>query len=213
MPHQDAHPHALGTPRLVLRRWHAADRVAFARMNADPRVMEHFPATLTRAESDASADRIEAGFAEHAYGLWAVEVRDSGAFVGFTGLARQSFPAAFTPATEVGWRLAAEVWGRGYATEAAAAALDDGFGRLGLAEVVSMTATTNTRSIAVMERLGMSRDPAEDFDHPRVPRGHRLSRHVLYRLDARAWRRDETAPSWATRIRQVARARPVTGRR
>jgi RimJ/RimL family protein N-acetyltransferase len=179
----------LRTPRLELRRWTDADREPFAALNADPRVMEHFPASLTRSESDALVDRIEAGFAEHGFGLWAVEVLASGGgvgFVGFVGLTVPTFTAHFTPAVEVGWRLAAHAWGRGYATEAARAALDYGFGVVGLAEVVSMTSTTNLASQRVMQRLGMTRDPADDFDHPRLPVGHRLRRHVLYRLGAPA---------------------------
>ena len=126
-------------------------------------------------------DRIEAGFAADGFGLWAVEVAGGPPFIGFVGLAVPRFEAHFTPAVEVGWRLAREHWGRGYATEAARAALDYGFGTVGLEEVVSLTVPANTRSIAVMERLGMTRDPADDFDHPRLPEGHRLRRHVLYR--------------------------------
>lgn len=156
-------------------------------MNADPQVMEHFPAPMSRGQSDAFADRIAASFDENGYGLWAVEVRSSGEFVGFTGLALQTFEAHFTPAVEVGWRLAFGAWGRGYATEAASASLDVAFGRLGLAEVVSMTATVNRRSIAVMERLGMTHDPEDDFEHPRVPEGHRLRPHVLYRIGRSGW--------------------------
>ena len=144
--------------------------------------MSHFLAAMSREESDALVDRIEWSFDEHRFGLWAVEVRDTADFIGFTGLARQTFEAHFTPAVEVGWRLAAHAWGHGYATEAASASLDFAFGDLGLDEVVSMTATSNTRSIAVMERLGMFRDPDDDFDHPRVPEGHPLRPHVLYRI-------------------------------
>jgi ribosomal-protein-alanine N-acetyltransferase len=171
-------PPELRTDRLLLRRWTHADRAPFAAMTADPRVMEHFPAPLTREQSDALVDRIEAGFAEHGFGLWAVE--HEGRFVGFTGLAVPAFEAPFLPGVEVGWRLAADAWGRGLATEAARAALADGFGRVGLAEVVSFTTTTNTPSQRVMQRLGMSPDGV--FDHPDVPEGSPLRRHVLYRL-------------------------------
>jgi ribosomal-protein-alanine N-acetyltransferase len=164
-----------------LRRWRDSDREPFASLNADPAVMEHFPALLSREESDDMVDRIEAGFAADGFGLWAVEVAGGPPFIGFVGLAVPRFEAHFTPAVEVGWRLAREHWGRGYATEAARAALDYGFGTVGLEEVVSLTVPANTRSIAVMERLGMTRDPADDFDHPRLPEGHRLRRHVLYR--------------------------------
>ena len=125
--------------------------------------------------------RIERSFVELGYGLWALELRADGRFVGFTGLALQTFEAPFTPAVEVGWRLAADAWGHGYATEAARASLDHGFG-LGLQEIVSMTTVTNLRSQAVMARLGMTRDPADDFDYPRHPVGHPLRPHVLYRL-------------------------------
>jgi ribosomal-protein-alanine N-acetyltransferase len=170
------------TERLRLRRWRPSDRDPFAALNADPEVMEHFPAPLPRAESDALIDAIEAGFEARGFGLWAVEARASGALLGFTGLSVPSFDAPFTPAVEIGWRLAREAWGRGYATEAARAAAALGFDALGLAEIVSFTAVANARSRAVMERLGMTRDPADDFDHPRVAAGDPLRRHVLYRL-------------------------------
>jgi RimJ/RimL family protein N-acetyltransferase len=174
----------LRTERLTLRRWRDADRAPFAQMNADPRVMEFFPAPLSREESDALITRIEAGFDRHGFGLWALEVRETGQLIGFTGLAPPEFEAHFTPAVEVGWRLAAPAWGRGYATEAARAAITFGFERAGLEEIVSMTSALNERSRAVMERLGMSRDQADDFDHPGIPAGHPLRRHVLYRLSA-----------------------------
>jgi RimJ/RimL family protein N-acetyltransferase len=151
--------------------------------------MRHFPATLTRAESDAFADLIERGFETNGdWGLWALERKDTGAFIGFTGLAPVSFAAPFAPAVEIGWRLARPAWGHGYATEAARAAVGVAFDELGLDGLVSFTAPANVRSRAVMERLGMTRDPAEDFDHPRVPAGSPLRRHVLYRLPVAAWR-------------------------
>lgn len=149
-------------------------------MNADPEVMEHFPATLDRDEADASFDRISGILASRGWGLWAVDL--DGEFLGFTGLAPVTFHARFTPAIEVGWRLARHAWGHGYATEAARAALAYAWDELELDEVVSMTAVGNIRSRAVMERLGMTREPADDFDHPRVVPGHPLRRHVLYRL-------------------------------
>lgn len=176
------------TERLILRRWREADRRPFAELNADPEVMEHFPAPLTREQSDAMVDRIESAFDEHGYGLWALEVRATGEFVGFTGLAWQTFEARFTPALEVGWRLARSAWGRGYASEAARAAIGYGLGPAGQDEIVSMTAVANLRSRAVMERLGMTRDPADDFDHPWVPAGSPIRPHVLYRLSRDAWR-------------------------
>lgn len=176
------------TERLVLRRWLQRDRGPFAAMNADPEVMAHFPALLSREESDALVERIEAGFDQHGFGLWALEVRSTGAFIGFTGLAVPSFEAAFTPAVEIGWRLQRSAWGQGYATEAARAALEVAFDEIGLHEVVSFTSTLNEQSLAVMHRLGMTHDPADDFDHPRVLPGSPLRRHVLYRLTANRWR-------------------------
>jgi RimJ/RimL family protein N-acetyltransferase len=178
----------LKTERLVLRRWRADDRAPFSRMNADPEVMEFFVSPLTRDESDAFVDRIQAGFAEHGFGLWAVEEIEAGRFIGFTGLIHQTFQAHFTPAVEVGFRLARHAWGKGYATEAATEAVRYGFEAAGLAEIVSMTAVQNVRSQAVMRKLGMTHDPADDFDHPRVPDDHPLKRHVLYRLTAEQWR-------------------------
>lgn len=172
----------LTTDRLLLRPWRGADRAEFARMNADPRVMEFFPARLTRPESDAMLDRVSAHWEKHGFGWWALERRENGAFLGFTGLLVPSFTAHFTPCVETGWRLLAEHWGLGYATEAARASLDHGFNRLGLQEIVSFTATTNLRSRRVMERLGMTRDPADDFDREIIPPGHPLRPHVLYRL-------------------------------
>ncbi|WP_214410333.1 GNAT family N-acetyltransferase [Sphaerisporangium fuscum] len=177
----------LQTERLILRRWREDDKEPFAEMNADPEVMEHFPSTLTREESDAMVGRIMAGIEEHGYGLWAVEVKETGRFVGFTGIVWQTFEAHFTPAVEVGWRLRRDAWGHGYATEAATAALDHGFGPAGLTDIVSMTARSNVRSQAVMRRLGMTYDPADDFEHPKPPPGSPLRPHVLYRLTAADW--------------------------
>lgn len=173
----------LSTSRLRLRPWRDADLAPFAAMNADPAVMEHFVAPLSSAESDRFVvDRIYPHFEAHGYGPWAVEVVDGAPFIGFVGLLWQDFPAAFTPALEVGWRLQRSAWGLGYAIEAARVAVDYGFDVAGVGEIVSMTAPSNTRSVAVMKRLGMTHDPADDFDHPRVPQGHHLRRHVLYRL-------------------------------
>ncbi|MFC5826608.1 GNAT family N-acetyltransferase [Nonomuraea insulae] len=172
----------MDTERLIMRRWRDADRAPFAEMNADPEVMRHFPSLMTREESDSFADRIEQQFDSLGYGLWALEERESGRFIGFTGLALQTFDAPFLPAVEIGWRLAQPAWGHGYATEAARRAVRYAFEEAGLDAIISMTAVRNTRSRAVMERLGMTRDPAEDFDHPRVPRDSPILRHVLYRL-------------------------------
>ena len=176
---------ALRTPRLTLRHWSQADRDPFAALNADPRVMEHFPARLDAVQSDALADRISSRLDEHGWGLWAVETPD-GRFAGFTGL--NPVPPAIAglvrgePTVEVGWRLARWAWGHGYATEAATAALRHGFDVLELDEIVSFTAATNRRSRAVMERLGMTHDPADDFDHPSLAPESPLRRHVLHRL-------------------------------
>jgi ribosomal-protein-alanine N-acetyltransferase len=172
----------LRTERLWLRRWRASDRAPFAALNADPVVMQYFPASLSRAESDELIDRIEAEFERDGWGLWALEERHTREFLGFTGLAHASFEAHFTPAIEIGWRLAHAAWGRGYATEAARRAATFAFETLTLDELVSFTAVGNLRSRAVMQRLGMTHDPREDFDHPRVREGHDLRRHVLYRL-------------------------------
>ncbi len=170
------------TERLVMREWRDEDLQPFAELNADPVVMEHFPSTLTRQESDALVARITAQLDDLGFGLWALEVADTGEFIGFTGLALQTFPAHFTPAVEIGWRLKRSAWGHGYASEAAFAALDYGFGPADLDEIVSMTAKTNIRSQRVMKRIGMTHDPADDFDHPNVPDGHRVKPHVLYRI-------------------------------
>jgi RimJ/RimL family protein N-acetyltransferase len=172
------------TERLILRRWRDADRAPFAALNADPEVMRHMPAVLTRAGSDELAARIDGHFDRHGFGLWAVEVVASGDFVGFVGLAVPRFEAAFTPCVEIGWRLARAAWGHGYATEAARASSRHGFEVLGLAEIVSFTSVGNAASRAVMERIGMRHDPGDDFDHPLLAEGHPLRRHVLYRLSA-----------------------------
>jgi RimJ/RimL family protein N-acetyltransferase len=175
-------PQDLRTDRLHLRRWRPDDRAPFANLNADPRVIEFLPAALSRQESDAMADRIEAHFARHGFGLWAVEIAGITPFVGFIGLAVPRFEAPFTPCVEIGWRLDADHWNRGYATEGARAVVDFAFGPLQLDEIVSFTVPANLRSRRVMEKLGMTRSESEDFDHPLLPEGHPLHRHVLYRL-------------------------------
>ena len=173
----------LETERLLLRRWRTEDRAPFAALNADPEVMRHFPALLTRRESDGLADRIETYMERAGWGLWAMEERATGRFLGFTGLARPGFEAPFMPAVEIGWRLQRAAWGQGFATEAARAAVRFAFDELKLAEIVSLAVVANERSRAVMRRLGMTHDPADDFDHPLVEQPH-LRRHVLYRLTA-----------------------------
>ncbi|GAA2794075.1 GNAT family N-acetyltransferase [Kribbella solani] len=177
----------LTTDRLLLRNWKESDREPYAALNADPAVMEHFPAPQTREQSDALIDRNRPAIDERGWGLWALEVRETGEFIGFTGLSVPSFEAAFMPAVEIGWRLAKGAWGNGYASEAARAALAYGFGPAGLDEIVSFTATPNLPSQRVMQRIGMTRDEAGDFDHPRIEVGHRLRRHVFYRISRSQW--------------------------
>lgn len=185
----------LSSGRICLRQWREADRQAFAALNSDPRVMEFFRSRLTRDESDALVDHIESHFRERNYGLWAVEVADVAPFIGFAGLHFAQFSAPFTPCVEIGWRLAYDYWGHGYATEAARLALAHGFGTLALPEIVSFTSTNNHRSRAVMERLGMRRDPEDDFDRPSLPEGHPLRRHVLYRLDSASYSASADRPA------------------
>lgn len=175
----------LTTDRLLLRNWRDSDRAPFAALNADPAVMEHFPAPQTREQSDALIDRNLPLIEERGWGLWALEVRETGEFIGFTGLSVPSFDAHFMPAVEIGWRLVKDAWGNGYASEAARAALEHGFGPAGLDEIVSFTAIPNVPSQRVMQRIGMVQDG--EFDHPRLPDGHRLQRHVLYRISRAQW--------------------------
>jgi len=172
----------LRTERLLLRRWRDSDRIPFQQMNADPRVMEFFPEPLTPDASDALFGRAQEHFDRHGFGPSAVELLETGSFIGFIGLSVLEFDAHFMPAVEIGWRLAFENWGKGVATEGARAALSFGFETIGLDEVVSFTVPANLRSRRVMERLGMSHNPADDFDHPKLPEGHPMRRHVLYRI-------------------------------
>jgi RimJ/RimL family protein N-acetyltransferase len=175
---------SLVTARLLLRRWREEDREPFYRINSDPRVMAHFPACLTRAESDATVERIESHFDRHGFGLWAAELIRTGELAGYVGLSKPRFEAHFTPCVEIGWRLGAGFWGQGLATEGAREAMRFGFKTAQLGEIVSFTVAANVRSIRVMEKLGMRHDPADDFDHPALAEGHPLRRHVLYRLRA-----------------------------
>ena len=170
------------TPRLLLRAWRDDDAPAFAALNADPRVMEHFPNPLTRDESDAAVLRIRQNHREQGFGLWAAELPGIASFIGFIGLQVVKFDAHFTPCVEIGWRLAHAHWGHGYATEGARASLAVGFGEAGLEEIVAMTTPANDRSQRVMKKLGMHRNVADDFEHPKLPEGHPLRVHVLYRL-------------------------------
>ena len=182
----------LRTDRLVLRGWTPEDRAPFAVLNADPAVVEYLPGPLDATASDALVARIETGWAELGYGLWAVEVSGEARFVGFAGLSGAGFEAPFTPAVEVGWRLARAAWGHGYATEGGRAALAFAFEVVGVDEVVSFTTVRNIRSRAVMERLGLRRDPADDFEHPALARRDPLRPHVLYRLDRAGWSNRDT---------------------
>ena len=173
----------LETPRLYLRRWRDTDRVPFARINADPRVMEFFPKCLSRPESDAGVDLIRAHFDQHGFGLYAAELPEARRFIGFIGLSVPSFEAHFTPCIEIGWRLEPESWGKGLATEGARAVAAYAFQTLHIPELVSMAVANNVRSTRVMKKIGMTRNPGDDFDHPSLPAGHPLRRHVLYRMD------------------------------
>ena len=169
------------TERLNLRRWREEDVEAFVAINADPLAMKFMPGTLTREETMALIARIEEHFRAHGFGIWALEVPGVAPFAGFLGLQRVGFEAPFTPAVEIGWRLAPNFWGKGYATEGARAALRYGFEKSNLDQIVSFTVPANKASWAVMERIGMVRDAGGDFDHPRLPVGHELRRHILYR--------------------------------
>lgn len=175
-------PATLTTARLILRRWRDSDREPFQALNADPRVMEFFPATLTAKETNQGIARIERHFDRHGFGLYAAELVETKDFIGFIGLNIPAFEALFMPAVEIGWRLAYGHWGRGLATEGARAVVYHAFETLKLRSLVSFTTTTNLRSRRVMENIGMIRDSAANFDHPNLPQGHVLRPHVLYRL-------------------------------
>jgi ribosomal-protein-alanine N-acetyltransferase len=172
----------LETERLRLRRWKESDREPFAQMNADPRVMEFFLGCLSRQESDEFIERIESHFENHGFGLFAAELKADSKFIGFIGLHVATFQAHFTPCVEIGWRIGTEYWNQGLATEGSQEVIRFAFDRLRLDGLVSFTAPANVASRRVMEKLGMTHNPADDFDHPRLPEGHPLRRHVLYRL-------------------------------
>jgi RimJ/RimL family protein N-acetyltransferase len=175
---------ALRTARLLLRQWRDEDGAAFAELSGDTTVMQYLVPFADRAAMDAWVMAVRRHWQEHGFGPWAVELPGDAPFIGVVGLSNLRFALPFAPAVEAAWRLARRYWGKGYAYEAAQAAIDDGFGRLGLNEIVAFTVPANRASRRVMEKLGMTRDPAEDFDfeHPRLPPGHPLRRHVLYRL-------------------------------
>ncbi len=179
-------PREIRTERLLLRRWRPSDREPFAKLNADPKVVEFLRSPLSREESDTMADRIEARFDERGFGLWAVEIPNVTPLAGYIGLSVPGFEAHFTPCIEIGWRLAAEHWGHGYATEGAKAALEFGFRWFEFDEIVSFTTVANVRSWRVMEKIGMTHSPNDDFDHPLLAEGHPLRRHVLYRIRPRS---------------------------
>ncbi len=170
------------TDRLILREWRADDLPAFAQLNADPQVMQFMPKLLDRDQSNAVAEKIELHFNQHGFGLWAVEIPGIAQFAGFVGLSVPDFDARFTPCVEIGWRIAHSYWNQGYATQAAEAVASYGFSTLNLTEIVSFTVSDNLASRRVMEKLRMTHDPADDFDHPLLNAGRPLSRHVLYRL-------------------------------
>ena len=180
---------SLDTPLLLLRPWRDDDVEDFVAMFDDPAVMA-FLMPAYRPTIDATVGRIRAHFDRHGFGWWAAELKETGAFIGFIGLVHIPFEAHFTPAVEVGWRLASAYWGQGYATEGARASLEAAFTRLGLADIVSITVLANARSRRVMERIGMTRDPNGDFDHPRLAEGDPLRRHLLYRISRAQWQRD-----------------------
>jgi RimJ/RimL family protein N-acetyltransferase len=169
------------TERLILRHWRPDDVEPFVAMNSDPRVMEFYPKALNRPETEAMIATIERGIERHGFGLWATELKRTGQLIGFIGLSVPGYPLPFSPCVEIGWRLAFDQWGQGYAQEGARAALTFGFDRVGLKEIVAYTAVINSRSRRVMEKIGMTYDSAADFDHPRVLENDRLRRHVLYR--------------------------------
>ena len=172
----------ISTPRLLLRNWQPRDRSPFATLNADPRVMQYFPSPLTSEETDLALERIAAHFERCGFGLWAAEIRATGEFAGFIGLSVPGFQTHFTPCVEIGWRVAARFWNQGLATEGALEVLRYGLGPLCLKEIVSFTAEENRPSRRVMEKIGITRDPRDDFDHPGIAEGHPLRRHVLYRM-------------------------------
>jgi len=176
------------TERLILRRWRETDLAPFAALNADPVAMRFMPGVMTRDETRAMIERIEEHHRAQGFGIWAVEAPGVEPFIGFVGLQRVTFEAPFTPAVEIGWRLAPAHWGKGYATEAARAALRHAFENLNFDQIVSFTVRANKGSWSVMERLGMTRVPSGDFDHPRLPVGHPLRPHILYRMTHAQWR-------------------------
>jgi ribosomal-protein-alanine N-acetyltransferase len=181
------------TPRLILRSWRDGDIAPFAHMSADPEVMAFFERPLSAAEAEALVRRVQQRESEDGFCMWALELPGLVPFIGFAGIQRVPFEAPFAPAVEIGWRLARAAWGHGFATEAARGALAYAFGPAGLDEIVAMAVPSNHRSLAVMQRIGMQPDPRSDFDHPGMPQGHPLQRHLLYRIGAAAYRAEKSA--------------------
>ncbi|MDN3504599.1 MAG: GNAT family N-acetyltransferase [Rhabdochlamydiaceae bacterium] len=169
------------TNRLELSQWQKQDLEPFAKLNSDPKVMQFFPSTLNREQSDQLVDKIKAHFDKYGYGLWSTSLKETGEFIGFIGLLQVGFEAHFTPAIEIGWRLDHKFWGKGYATEGASVVIDYAFNTLKISEIVSFTSQLNLPSIRLMKRLGMTHDNKDDFDHPRLDSTHRLCRHCLFR--------------------------------
>ena len=179
------------TERLVLRQWREDDLEPFAKMNADPKVREFFSGLMSREECERSIKLMSDHITRAGWGFWAVSLIETDEFIGFIGLEDVYFQAHFTPAVEIGWRLAFDYWGNGYATEGAKAALTYGFETLNLDEIVSFTAVQNMRSRRIMEKIGMHHSSKDDFDHPKLPEGHPLRRHVLYRLKSTEWEKQK----------------------
>lgn len=177
----------LETERLILRRWQDADLEPFSAITANREVRRYYPSTLTQDETKSLIERIESHFEKEGFGLWALELKSTGQLIGYTGLQKPNIEAHFMPCIEIGWQLCRKHWGKGYAPEAARKVLEDGFVRLALEEIVSFTAAVNQKSIRVMEKLGMQRNPADDYEHPMLPTEHPLKPHVLYRLPKTVW--------------------------
>lgn len=167
--------------RLRFRRWIEEDRKSFSILNADEAVMEFFPELLTKEESDLFVDKIEDHFNKYGYGLWAVELIENSRFIGYIGFFNAEFESEFTPCIEIGWRLSKEYWNKGYATEGAKACLNYGFNLLHFESVHSFTAKINTKSINVMEKIGLEKQ--SEFDHTKVDKNSNLKLHVLYKID------------------------------